>query len=44
MRSRFVPLLMTFLVFVAMYAFAYSRFSSFGTMRIVGNLLRNNFV
>lgn len=42
MRSRFIPLLMTFLVFAAMYLFAYSRFSSFGTMRIVGNLLRDN--
>ena len=42
MRSRFLPLLMTFLVFAAMYLFAYSRFSSFGTMRIVGNLLRDN--
>ncbi len=42
MKSRFVPLLMTFLVFAAMYGFAYSRFSSFGSMRIVGNLLRDN--
>lgn len=42
MRSRFIPLFMTFLVFVVLYAFAYSRFSSFGTMRIVGNLLRDN--
>jgi len=42
MRSRFIPLLMTFLVFAVMYAFAYYRFSSFGTMRIVGNLLRDN--
>lgn len=42
MKSRFIPLLMTFLVFIAMYAFAYSRFDSFGTMRIVGNLLRDN--
>jgi ribose/xylose/arabinose/galactoside ABC-type transport system permease subunit len=42
MRSRFIPLLMTFLVFLAMYLFAYSRFSSFGTMRIIGNLLRDN--
>lgn len=42
MRSRFLPLLVTFLVFAAMYAFAYSNFDSFGTMRIVGNLLRDN--
>lgn len=42
MRSRFIPLLMTLLVFVVMYAIAYSRFSSFGSMRIVGNLLRDN--
>lgn len=42
MKSRFIPLLMTFIVFAAMYAFAYSRFSSFGSMRIVGNLLRDN--
>jgi galactofuranose transport system permease protein len=42
MRSRFIPLLMTFLVFAIMYAFAYSQFSAFGSMRIVGNLLRDN--
>lgn len=42
MKARFIPLLMTFLVFVAMYLFAYSHYSSFGTMRIVGNLLRDN--
>lgn len=42
MKARFLPLLMTFLVFAAMYLFAYSQFSSFGTMRIVGNLLRDN--
>lgn len=42
MKSRFIPLLVTLLVFVAMYAIAYSRFSSFGSMRIVGNLLRDN--
>lgn len=42
MKSRFIPLLMTLIVFVVLYAFAYSRFSSFGTMRIVGNLLRDN--
>jgi simple sugar transport system permease protein len=33
---------MTFLVFIAMYLFAYSHFSAFGSMRIVGNLLRDN--
>ncbi|MCU0464460.1 MAG: sugar ABC transporter permease YjfF [Anaerolineae bacterium] len=42
MKSRFLPLLMTFLVFSAMYLFAYSQFNSFGSMRIVGNLLRDN--
>jgi galactofuranose transport system permease protein len=42
MKSRFIPLLMTFLVFIAMYLFAYSHFSAFGSMRIVGNLLRDN--
>jgi ribose/xylose/arabinose/galactoside ABC-type transport system permease subunit len=42
MKSRYVPLLMTFVVFVVMYAIAYSQFSSFGSMRIVGNLLRDN--
>jgi simple sugar transport system permease protein len=41
MRSRFLPLLATFLVFILLYAFAYSRFSSFGSMRVVGNLLRD---
>jgi simple sugar transport system permease protein len=33
---------MTFVVFVVLYAIAYSRFSSFASMRIVGNLLRDN--
>lgn len=42
MKSRFFPLMMTFFVFILLYAFAYSRFSSFGTMRVVCNLLRNN--
>lgn len=42
MRSRFLPLLMTFIVFVVLYAIAYSRFSSFGSMRVIGNLLRDN--
>lgn len=42
MKSRFIPLLVTFLVFLAMYLFAYSQFSSFGSMRVVGNLLRDN--
>ncbi|MBK9121643.1 MAG: sugar ABC transporter permease YjfF [Chloroflexi bacterium] len=42
MRSRFLPLLMTFLVFAALYLIAYSRFSSFGSMRVIGNLLRDN--
>lgn len=42
MKSRFFPLLMTFVVFVLLYAFCYSRFSSFGSMRVVCNLLRDN--
>lgn len=42
MKSRFIPLLMTLIVFAVLYAIAYSRFSSFGSMRIVGNLLRDN--
>jgi ribose/xylose/arabinose/galactoside ABC-type transport system permease subunit len=42
MKSRFFPLLMTFIVFVLLYLFCYSRFSSFGSMRVVCNLLRNN--
>lgn len=42
MRSRFLPLIITIIVFAALYIFAYSRFSSFGSMRIVGNLLRDN--
>jgi ribose/xylose/arabinose/galactoside ABC-type transport system permease subunit len=42
MKSRFFPLIVTFVVFSLLYAFAYSRFSSFGTMRVVCNLLRNN--
>lgn len=42
MKSRFLPLLVTFIVFIALYAFCYSRFSSFGSMRVVCNLLRDN--
>jgi ribose/xylose/arabinose/galactoside ABC-type transport system permease subunit len=42
MKSRFFPVIMTFFVFTLIYAFAYSRFSSFGSMRVVCNLLRNN--
>lgn len=42
MKSRFIPLLMTLLVFVVLYLIAWSRFDSFGSMRIVGNLLRDN--
>lgn len=41
MRSRTFPLLMTIVVFALFYAFCYTRFSSFGTMRVVCNLLRN---
>ena len=41
MKSRFLPLIATIIVFAILYAFAYSRFSSFGTMRVVGNLLRD---
>jgi simple sugar transport system permease protein len=42
MKSRFFPLIVTFIVFALLYAFAYSRFSSFGSMRVVCNLLRNS--
>lgn len=42
MRSRFFPLLMTFLVFALLYAFCYTQFSSFGTTKVICNLLRNN--
>ncbi|NLX09994.1 MAG: sugar ABC transporter permease YjfF [Chloroflexi bacterium] len=41
MKSRFFPLLMTFVVFILLYLFAYSQYSSFGSMRVVCNLLRN---
>lgn len=41
MKSRFFPLIVSFVVFALLYAFAYSRFSSFGSMRVVCNLLRN---
>jgi ribose/xylose/arabinose/galactoside ABC-type transport system permease subunit len=41
-KSRLFPLLVTFAVFALLYAFCYSRFSSFGSMRVVCNLLRNN--
>ncbi len=42
MKSRFFPLLMTFVVFSLLYAYCYSQYSSFGTMRVVCNLLRDN--
>lgn len=42
MKSRAFPLLMTIVVFAILYAYCYSRFSSFGSMRVVCNLLRNN--
>ncbi len=42
MKSRFFPLVVTFVVFLLLYAFCYSRFSSFGSTRVVCNLLRNN--
>lgn len=42
MKSRFIPLLMTLIVFLVLYGISYARFDSFGTMRIVGNLLRDN--
>jgi simple sugar transport system permease protein len=42
MKSRFMPLLMTFIVFVVLYLIALARFDSFASMRIIGNLLRDN--
>jgi ribose/xylose/arabinose/galactoside ABC-type transport system permease subunit len=42
MKSRTFPLLMTCVVFILLYAYCYSRFSSFGSMRVVCNLLRDN--
>jgi simple sugar transport system permease protein len=33
---------MTFVVFILLYIFCYSRFDSFGTTRVICNLLRNN--
>jgi galactofuranose transport system permease protein len=41
MKSRFFPLLITFLVFVMLYLFCLSRFDSFGTTKVICNLLRN---
>jgi ribose/xylose/arabinose/galactoside ABC-type transport system permease subunit len=41
MKSRIFPLIVTFVVFILLYVFCYSRFSSFGTTRVVCNLLRN---
>lgn len=41
MKSRFFPLIVTIAVFCGMYYYAYRDFSSFGSMRIVGNLLRD---
>jgi galactofuranose transport system permease protein len=42
MRSRFFPLIVTFAVFMVLYAYCYSQFDSFGSMRVVCNLLRDN--
>ncbi len=41
MKLRFFPLIMTFVVFSLLYAYCYSQFSSFGSMRVVCNLLRD---
>src|SRR5690554_4049295 len=42
MKSRFFPLFVTFAIFTALYIFCYTQYSSFGSMRVVCNLLRNN--
>ena len=42
MKSRFFPLFVTFAIFTALYIFCYTEYSSFGSMRVVCNLLRNN--
>lgn len=42
MKARFFPLIVTFFVFIMLYLYCYSQYSSFGTMRVVCNLLRNN--
>lgn len=42
MKARFLPLLVTFIVFGALYAYCYSQYDSFGSMRVVCNLLRDN--
>lgn len=39
---RFLPLLVIIVLFVEFYIYAYTRFSSFGSMRVVCNLLREN--
>ncbi|MBN1284271.1 MAG: sugar ABC transporter permease YjfF [Anaerolineae bacterium] len=41
MKSRVFPLLITFVVFVLLYLFCLSRFDSFGTTKVICNLLRN---
>ena len=42
MKARYVPVLATILVFSLIYAYSYSHYSSFGSMRVVCNLLRGN--
>ncbi|KAB2905629.1 MAG: sugar ABC transporter permease YjfF [Anaerolineae bacterium] len=42
MKARFLPLIVTFIVFIILYGLCYTQFSSFGSMRVVCNLLRDN--
>ncbi len=42
MKSRFFPLFVTFAIFTVLYLYCYTQYSSFGSMRVVCNLLRNN--
>lgn len=42
MKARYIPLLATIFVFFVIYAYAYDSYSSFGTPRMVANLLRGN--
>lgn len=39
MKSRFLPLTATVIVFAVLYLFGLSRFPAFGTTRVIGNLL-----
>jgi len=42
MKSRFLPLFATFIVFFGLYFVGFLRFPAFGSTRVIGNLLTDN--